>query len=146
MTHTPPSSVLFTARWPLLTMVALDVTEQVIMDEEYLRSLRASRTGAYIEEISRFYIDFYERSNGLRMCHTHDPSAIAYVIDPTLFRVGRSHPCGGRRPGQWVDDLGSPPASAGPHAWTDRPAVSVCVEVEAERLLDLYKERILGAG
>ena len=138
---------VFTARWPLLAMVGLDVTEQVIMDEAYLRSLRGSRTGAYIEEISRFYIDFYERANGLRMCHTHDPSAIAYVIDPTLFRarVGPIRVVGdGLARGQTIWDRRQ--HWWGPHAWTDRPAVSVCVEVEAERLLNLYKERILGAG
>ena len=114
---------VFTARWPMLTMVGLDVTEQVIMDEEYLRSLRASRTGAYIEEISRFYIDFYERANGLRMCHTHDPSAIAYVIDPTLFRarVGPIRVVGdGLARGQTIWDRRQ--HWWGPHAWTDRPA------------------------
>jgi inosine-uridine nucleoside N-ribohydrolase len=137
---------VFTARWPMLTMVGLDVTEQVIMDEPYLRSLRGSRTGAYIEEISRFYLDFYARANGLRMCHTHDPSAIAYVIDPTLFRarvgpmrvisdgLARGQTLWDRRQHWW-----------GPHAWTNRPAVSVCVEVDAARLLDLYKQRILEA-
>ena len=137
---------VFTARWPMLAMARLDVTEQVIMDEEYLRSLRASRTGAEIQKISRFYIYFHERANGLRMCHTHDPSAIAYVIDPTLLRPGRPHRVvgDGLARGQTIRDRRQHWSS--PHAGTDRPAVSVCVEVEAERLLNLYKERILGAG
>jgi inosine-uridine nucleoside N-ribohydrolase len=137
---------VFSAQWPLLTMVGLDVTEQVIMDEAYFLSLATSRTGAYIESISRFYLDFYERANGLRMCHTHDPSAIAYVIDPSIFRsrvgpirvategVGRGQTIWDRRQ-QWY----------GAHAWTDRPAVNVCLEVDGERLLALYKERILRA-
>jgi inosine-uridine nucleoside N-ribohydrolase len=146
--HSDPHAAdrVFTAAWPLLTMVGLDVTAQVIMDEAYFHSLAASRTGAYIEAISRYYLDFYERSNGLRMCHTHDPSAIAYVIDPTLFRsrvgpirvvtegVGRGLTIWDRRQ-HWHS----------PNAWTDRPAVNVCLEVDAERLLALYKERILGA-
>jgi purine nucleosidase len=136
---------VFTARWPRLTMVGLDVTEQVIMDEEYLRSLRGSRMGAYLEEISRFYLDFYEHANGLRMCHTHDPSAIAYVIDPTLFRarVGPMRVIGeGLARGQTLWDRRQ--HWWGPHAWTGRPAVNVCLEVETERLLDLYRQRILG--
>jgi hypothetical protein len=33
----------------------------------------------------------------------------------------------------------------GPHAWTDRPPVNVCLEVDGDRLLALYKERIVGA-
>lgn len=137
---------VFTAPWPLLTMVGLDVTEQVIMDEAYFHTLAASRTGAYIESISRYYLDFYERTNGLRMCHTHDPSAIAYVIDPTLFRsrvgpmrvvtegLGRGLTIWDRRQ-HWY----------GPHAWSDRPAANVCLQVDAERLLTLYRERILAA-
>jgi inosine-uridine nucleoside N-ribohydrolase len=79
------------------------------------------------------------------MCHTHDPSAIACVIDPALFRsrvgpmrvvtegLGRGITIWDRRQ-HWH----------GPHAWTDRPAVNVCLEVDSERLLALYKERILG--
>lgn len=136
---------VFTARW-LVTMVGLDVTEQVIMDEAYLHSLAASRTGAYIEEISRFYLDFYERVNGLRMCHTHDPSAIAYVIDPSLFRarVGPIRVVGdGIARGQTIWDRRQ--HWYGPHPWTNRPAVNVCIDVDGERLLALYKQRILGA-
>lgn len=137
---------VFTAPWPLLTMVGLDVTEQVIMDEAYFCDLGASRTGAYIEAISRFYLDFYERANGLRMCHTHDPSAIAWLIDPSIFGtrvgpmrvvtegLGRGMTIWDRRQHWW-----------GPHAWTDRPAVNVCLEVDGDRLLALYKERILAA-
>ncbi len=136
---------VFTARWPMLTMVGLDVTEQVIMDEAYLHALAVTRTGAYIEEISRFYLDFYERSNGLRMCHTHDPSAIAYVIDSTLFRarVGPMRVISdGLARGQTLWDRRQ--HWYGPHAWTNCPAISVCVEVEAERLLYLYRQRITG--
>ena len=137
---------VLTAPWPSLTMVGLDVTEQVIMDEAYFHALRPSRTGAYIDSICGFYLDFYERAYGVRMCHTHDPSAIAYVIDPTLFRtqrgpirvvtegLGRGMTIWDRRE-HWY----------GPHAWTNRPPVNVCLEVDGERLLALYKERILGA-
>jgi inosine-uridine nucleoside N-ribohydrolase len=146
--HSDPHAAdrVLTAPWPMLTMVGLDVTEQVIMDEAYFQALAASRTGAYIAAISRCYLDFYERTNGLRMCHTHDPSAIAYVLDPTLFRsrvgpvrvvtegLGRGITIWDRRQ-HWY----------GAHAWSDRPAVNVCLEVDADRLLALYKERILSA-
>jgi inosine-uridine nucleoside N-ribohydrolase len=48
--HSDPYAAdrVLTAPWPMLTMVGLDVTEQVIMDEVYFHSLAASRTGAYI--------------------------------------------------------------------------------------------------
>ena len=45
---------VLTAPWPSLTMVGLDVTEQVIMDEAYFHALRPSRTGAYIDSICGF--------------------------------------------------------------------------------------------
>lgn len=137
---------VFSAGWPI-TMVGLDVTEQVAMDEEYFTGLRRSRAGAYIYDISRFYIDFYERTTGLRMCHTHDPSAIAYVIDPTIFRarVGAVRvPTEGLARGQTIWDRRQQWSE--PNHWTGRAPVNVCLEVDAPRLLDLYQQRIVGAA
>jgi uridine nucleosidase len=141
--HDPHAAdVVFRAGWPL-TMVGLDVTMKTIMTADYLASLQSSRTGRFIYEISRFYRDFHTQSYGMEGIHTHDPSAIAYVIEPELFRVQRGPirvVTEGIALGQTL--LDSRQRWQGRHAWTDMPAANVCVDVDSERLLALYKSRI----
>ena len=75
--------------------------------------------------------------------HTHDPSAVAYVIDPSLFTI-QSAPVRvvteGIAMGQTIIDARQQWGS--PNAWTGILPTNVCVEVDSERLLTLYKARI----
>jgi inosine-uridine nucleoside N-ribohydrolase len=142
------ADLVFTAGWPL-TMIGLDVTTKVIMDEPYLASLCTAecRTGAYIYEICRFYLDFHHRVHQIYAAHTHDPSAIAYLIDPTLFQtqrgairvvtegIARGQTLMDRR-GHW----------SRPNEWSTHHPVDVCVDVDADRMLRLYKQYILAAA
>lgn len=141
--HDPHAAdVVFSASWPV-TMVGLDVTMKTIMTDDFLASLRGSRTGDYIYKISRFYREFHRQVGVMEGIHTHDPSAIAYAIDPTLFTTQQGPirvVTEGIATGQTLWDqrqnwMGSNP-------WTDISPVTVCVDVDSERLLALYKERI----
>ncbi len=137
---------VFTAGWPV-TMVGLDVTTKTHMDEAYLAGLCSSRTGEFIHNISRFYLDFHYQVHHIRACHTHDPSAIAYLIDPTLFTVAHGPVrviCDGIAAGLTLWDREGEWHNANPWS-TQRPA-AVCVDVDSERLLKLYHERITGAN
>lgn len=141
--HDPHAAdVVFGAGWPI-TMVGLDVTMKTVMSDDYLASLQGSKFGDFIYRISRFYRDFHHQTYGMSGIHTHDPSAIAYVIDPTLFttesapvRVVTEGIAAGLtlmdRRQQW----------SGPNPWSGTPPTNVCVDVNSERLLTLYKERI----
>ena len=142
------ADVVFTADWPV-TMVGLDVTTKVVMDEPYLAALCTPerKTGAYIYDICRFYLEFHEKVHQMYAAHTHDPSAIAYLIDPTLFQtqpgairvltegVARGHTMMDRR-GHW----------SRPNDWSTHRPVNVCLDVDAEGLLALYRDHILAAG
>jgi uridine nucleosidase len=141
------ADVVFSAGWPL-TMVGLDVTMQTVMTDDYIATLKASGTvaGEFIYNISRFYRDFHYDFYGLAGMHTHDPSAIAYVIDPTLFTVGRGPVrvvTEGLAVGQTLLDRRQ--RWVHPTAWSSRPAINVCLGVDSERLLALYKTRITAA-
>jgi inosine-uridine nucleoside N-ribohydrolase len=144
--HDPHAAeIVFKAGWPV-TLVGLDVTMQTVMTDQYLASLKASgaRLGDYIYSISRFYQEYHHKAYGSADIHTHDPSAIAYVIDPTLFTTERGPVCvvtEGIATGQTVMDRHR--QWHGANAWSDRPAVNVCLGVDSERLLALYKERII---
>ena len=144
--HDPHAAdVVFTAGWPV-TMVGLDVTEATIMTEAYLQSLKAtgSRTAAFIYDITRFYQKFHFDLYGVDNIHTHDPSAIMYALDPTLFTTV-SGPMRvlteGIAIGQTILDrreleggLETP--------WSGKPPVNVCVGVDSPRLLQMFKQRI----
>lgn len=145
--HDPHAAdIVFSANWPL-TMVGLDVTMKTIMSDDYLASLKAAgtRTTDFIYDISRFYRIFHDQYH-LAGIHTHDPSAIAYIIDPTLFTTERGPVrvlTEGMAMGQTLLDRRQHWLK--PNAWTDRPAVNVCLDVDSEGLLTLYKERITAA-
>jgi inosine-uridine nucleoside N-ribohydrolase len=133
---------VFTAGWPL-TMVGLDVTMKTVMDDVFFQSLRTSTIGDFIYKASRFYLAFHQAVHDQFAAHTHDPSAIAYLIDPTLFRVERgpvrvaTH---GLAAGQTLFDRRREWYSS--NAWTSSPSVDVCVDVDSRQLLGLFYERI----
>lgn len=135
---------VFTAGWPV-TLVGLDVTLQTIMSDDYMAALNASGsfTAEFIYTISRFYRDFHYQTHGLAGMHTHDPSAIAYVLDPTLFTTVRGPlrvVTEGIAAGQTLLDRSQ--NWRDPNPWTGQPAVNVCLGVDSERLLALYQQRI----
>ena len=141
--HDPHAAdVVFTAGWPV-TMVGLDVTMKTVMTDDYLTSLQGSKFGDFIYRISRFYHDFHHQTYQMSGIHTHDPSAIAYVIDPTLFTTEAAPirvATVGIALGQTLMDRRRQWSS--PNPWRDISPTNVCVDVDSERLLALYKERI----
>ncbi len=122
--HDPEAATcVFAAGWPL-TLVGLDVAQRTVMSQAFFNELTAHRNPLtnFIARIVPFYLASYRRRYGLAGVYTHDPSAIAYAIDPSLFRTERL------------------PATSS----FEGKSVEVCVEVESERLLNLFKERFGG--
>jgi len=131
---------VFGASWPLV-VVGLDVTQQTQMRDTYLRGLAETGgdRGRFIWDITRFYVDFHRRSGHAAMW-VHDSSAVAYWLDPSLFttRTGAIRVVTeGIAVGQTIqkpDGKHFPPG-----AWDGRPSHAVCVAVESERFLALYR-------
>ena len=92
----------------------------------------------FIYKISRHYTNFY-KTRGVEGFHVHDSSAIAYVIDPTLFTTKQAY----------VDVEYHSPYHAGHTVadWKGRrgrePNTKVCVDVDSARFLDLYRQRLM---
>jgi inosine-uridine nucleoside N-ribohydrolase len=148
--HDDPEAadIVFTADWPVV-IIGLDVTHESFFTPEYLDKLRdeAGEPGRFIHQISRFYLDFYQRSLGISGCHVHDPSAIAYVIDPSLFTL-RKGPvrvvCSGPAIGHTMQKTYE---RRHPHDdWSDMPTQSVGVGVRDEALLELYRNTLIDFG
>ncbi|MEJ5200697.1 MAG: nucleoside hydrolase [Anaerolineales bacterium] len=138
--HDPHAAeIVFSAGLPLV-MVGLDVTLKVIQTRQYLDKIKAANNpaGHLLRSILPCYQRYHDQAYGMGGdIHTHDPSALAYVLDPELFKVEEVPvyvETSGYGFGQTIADrrrqLGQ------------RPPVSVCVEVDAPGVLALIEERL----
>lgn len=132
------------AGWPI-TMVPLDVTTRVRLTDDRLERIarRSPRIGRFVFDISRFYRDFYISAGVTGGFYVHDPSAVACVIDPSLFETesapvrvvtegparGQTIAAFGRFSDSWEETRGRPP-------------VQICTRVDAGRLLGLLEETL----
>ncbi len=138
--HKDPEAarVVLGAGWPVV-LVGLDVTMRTCLDQAGLAAITRSRTPAarLIAQIAPVYFDSYRDRYGMDAIPLHDPSAMAYTIDPTLFQTRRVPlyvETEGRCAGQTVPDPR--------RQWSPLPEIDVCVAVESSRLLDLFTGRL----
>lgn len=140
------ADIVFGAQWPV-AIVGLDVTERTVMTTEYLAKLRddAGEVGRFVWDVSRHYEAFHQSSAGLGGIYVHDASAVAYVLAPHLY-VTRTGPVRvlteGIAVGHTIQKLMTFPAPA--PDWDGRPPCEVCVEVDAQQMLDLYARTLCG--
>jgi inosine-uridine nucleoside N-ribohydrolase len=131
---------VFGASWPV-TVVGLDVTQETIMPAETVAQIgrHGGPEGRFIRDIARFYLDFHKETEGMDAMFTHDASAVAYLMDPSLFTTRRGPirvVTEGIAVGQTIQ---KPDARKNtPPAWEGRPSQTICIGVDAPRLLDLY--------
>lgn len=125
-----------------LTFVGLDVTHQVRLFREDVAHFEKG-PGAFIRGITGFYMDFYERNEGLPGCYLHDPLALALVADPSLCETEPFHveieTKGGHTAGASIADS-RPTRFFGKEALR---VTNVCVAVNAERARRMILERVL---
>ena len=85
------ASIVFNSRLKL-TMVGLDVTSATRMTMRYVETLlpRNSALSAFLVAMNSYYAEFYRTSERASDFPVHDPSAVAYLDDPSIFdtRVG----------------------------------------------------------
>ena len=140
------ADIVFGASWPV-AIVGLDVTERTIMTTDYLAKLRdeAGEAGRFVWDVSRHYESFHQTSAGLAGIYVHDSSAVAYLLAPHLY-VTRKGPVRVLTDGIAAGlTIQKPMTFAAPAPdWDDRPACDVCVEVDAEKMLELYANALCG--
>lgn len=136
------ADLVFTADWPVV-LVGLDVTQEVVMKEEFLAGLRGKGQGAgdFLWEATRHYQDFYHGRDGIGGIYSHDSSAIAYLIDPSLFTL-RAGPVRvvteGIARGQTIQDFAKPTGAQTP--WSACPPQQVCIAVDEDGVLELFAQ------
>lgn len=137
---------VFTSGIPI-TMVGLNVTEQVIATPQRRQQLRA--LGTRVARIAAEMLDFYsgalERAYGLAGGAMHDPLAVAALIDPAVLQFERMHVAieltGANTLGRTVCDDRFLRAGARRDAAVrpgDPPNAEVAVAVDGERFFHLF--------
>jgi len=128
-----------------ISMVGLDVTNQVFMGKEDIEKIVNfdSPQTKHLKKIFPFYVDFLTQFFDKEGMATHDSSAIAYLIDRNLFKtiqypivvetLGISR--GKTWMGTGMDQLDHNP-------WENRRNVNICIEVDEEKVIDLIIERV----
>jgi inosine-uridine nucleoside N-ribohydrolase len=142
------ADIVFNSGLPL-TIVGLDVTHETITTGQFFDELRdqAGAAGEMIHRISRFYLDFHLEVNGRRECPIHDSSAVAYLLDPSLFKTRQAVVrvvTQGIAIGQTV--YSEPNATYATSEWDNKPVVRFCTSVDSDGLLDLYRNTLALAG
>lgn len=132
------ADIVFTAGWPVV-IIGLDVTQEVVMTNDFLGDLRGSPVGDFLWETTRHYQDFYDGLHGIGGIFSHDASAAAYIVAPALFRQRRGPVrvvLDGIACGQTIQDHRKPGAE--PNAWSACPPQQVCIGVDAEGVRKLF--------
>ncbi|WP_276354872.1 nucleoside hydrolase [Cohnella caldifontis] len=125
-----------------IVLVGLDVTMQTLLSRDCVNEWKRAETplSGFLADATSFYIDAYERFRpGIGGCALHDPLAVGVAIDPTFVRAVPMHVQvdleGMYSLGRTIGDRRASPRL--------EPNMQVCLEVDAERFLKHFLERIL---
>lgn len=140
------ADLVFGARWPV-TMVGLDVTHQINLtgDEISRITSRDTPTARLLGQALPLYRSFFEGIKDIDGIYVHDPTTVAYLLEPESFTVEQwsirveteSFSRGKTWPNLGDTDDAAPPA------WRSRPLVDVCTGVDSERVRALVQERLM---
>jgi inosine-uridine nucleoside N-ribohydrolase len=139
----PEAAAIVLASGLPITLVPLDVTEQVILT----RAAVAPRDGdgdlqTFVRAITAATMEFQRTHDGVDGLYLHDPLAVATVLDPTLVRA---EPLAVAVESQGALTAGMAVADLRPGSRTP-PTARVCLGVDAPRALRLVTARLLGAA
>jgi len=146
---TVAADIVFGAAWNV-HMVGLDVTHKVFMSSDQLDRIAQYKSSldAYIGSTFRFYRSFFKKVNKIDGIYVHDATAISYLLDRSLFqteaypiRVATANTIGF---GKTWPSLGDADQEDGEALapWRNRPRVNICLDVDANRVLQIIETRI----
>ena len=128
-----------------ISMVGLDVTNQVFMNKETIDKIVNfdNPESKHLKKIFPFYVNFLSKFFNKEGMPTHDSSAIAYLIDRTLFKTLKYpivvETLGVSRGKTW---MGTGMDKTNHNPWANRRNVNICNEVNVEKVIALIIERI----
>lgn len=125
-----------------VTMVPLDVTEQLVLmrnEVEYRAQRRASRIAKAVLRFTDFYMKYHKKTEGFYGGYMHDPLAMAMAIDPSLVSMRKMRIDVETR---GVLTRGMTVAISEKNQKQHRGTVNVPTKVDRERFFKLFHERL----
>ena len=127
-----------------MTLVPLDVTEKVCLEAAEIQALARAigePFGEFMRDITEKSIEYMREARGMSAIYLHDPLAVGVAIQPTMVKAACLHveveTSRGTTQGMTLADI---------RAITDdlkQPSnLDVALEVESERFLTFFKERL----
>ena len=126
-----------------IVQIGMDVCRPTLITHRHLDIIRrgGNPMSELLTTVTPFIMAAYERNEGVTAgAHYNDVPAVAYLIDPTLFRAEklpvRIETHGELTSGQTVVDWRG--------RWGMEPNAVVCLEVDAARLADMFANAVAG--
>jgi inosine-uridine nucleoside N-ribohydrolase len=127
-----------------MTLVPLDVTEKVCLESEEIQELARvmeEPLSGFVRDITEKSIEYMRETRAISAIYLHDPLAVGVAIEPTMVKTASLHveveTSRGTAQGMTIADI---------RAITDNlkqpPNLDVALEVESERFLTFFKERL----
>jgi len=137
------AEVAFTSGLPI-TLIPLDVTEQVILTQEQIEAVVrpiGSRVTQFICDMTERLFGYMQERTGCAGIPLHDPLAVGVVIDQSLVRREPLHvkveTADGPAQGVTIADRRRIRAE-----WKQPSNLQVCMGVDADRFVGLFLERV----
>ncbi len=144
------ADIVFSAQCEI-TMVGLDVTNNVFMSEEQVKTIGSfnNAKSKHINKINPFYFNFLKnffQKNGMPI---HDSSAVTYLVHPEYFETVQ-HPIkvetlGISRGKTWMG-IGISDNEEGfgerLKPWENRTKANICINVDSEKVISFITQRI----
>ena len=128
-----------------VTLVPGDTTRQVLLTDGLLERIRdgGGTAGRFLYDISLFYRDYYRTVGATQGIYTHDPTAMAFAIDPKLFRT-ESRAVRVVTEGMAIGEVIAATERhwSQPGPWFGIPKADVTVEVDSAGVLALIEKTI----
>ena len=142
------ADLVFGADWAV-TMVGLDVTHQVNLSGAALDRITSGPTpqARLLAQAIPLYRNFFETRNQIDGIFVHDPSTVAFLLEPDAFTT-REWPIrveteSFSRGKTWPNLANTDDAA--PPAWRGRPTVKVCTAVDGQRVAAIVEDRLTRA-
>ncbi|NOD91346.1 nucleoside hydrolase [Ruegeria sp. HKCCD4884] len=119
---------------PNTVLVGLDVTLKTLYETADFEALaqKSPDMGAFLCDISRFYLKFYKEIGGLEGCGLHDSTAVIACSHQAMFDMVET----GLRVVTEGDQMGATQPDP------ERPAIRVCRDVDGTGVVRLFTDRV----
>lgn len=136
--YADPHSAEYVLHQPVKkTLIPLDVTNKVPLTQEYINKMPVNRTTDLIKSIIQKYHHHYTNILKMKGISMHDPLAVAYAIDKTMF-AAKYMDIKVECDGKYTRGTCVPEDRTGVHKKNAKPNVNVAIGINTDKFWDCF--------